>query len=70
MLSLSRKVGDSIIINDNIEIQVLEIKGESVRLGIVAPRSIPVYRKEIYLQIEESNKQAASDETFEFLKKL
>lgn len=70
MLSLSRKVGETIVISDNIEIEVLEIKGETVRLGIVAPRSIPVYRKEIYVQIEEANKQAASDETFEALKKI
>ena len=70
MLSLSRKVGETFVISDNIEIEVLEIKGETVRLGIVAPRSIPVYRKEIYVQIEEANKQAASDETFEALKKI
>lgn len=70
MLSLSRKVGETIVISDNIEIQVLEIKGETVRLGIAAPRSIPIYRKEIYVQIEEANKQAASDETYEALKNL
>ena len=62
MLALTRKINESIIIGNNIEITVLEIRGDQVKIGINAPKSIPVYRKEIYLQILESNKEAASAE--------
>ncbi|HKL80615.1 MAG TPA: carbon storage regulator CsrA [Mobilitalea sp.] len=71
MLALSRKVNESIIIGNDIEITVLEVKGDQIKLGISAPRSVPIYRKEIYLQIQESNKEAAgSTVTDEALKKL
>ena len=71
MLALSRKLGESIIIDNDIEVTVLEIKGEQVKLGIAAPKSVPIYRKEIYVSIQESNKEAAnSDTTIESLKKL
>jgi carbon storage regulator len=52
MLSLSRKVGESIIISDNIVVTVLGTSGESVKLGISAPRSIPIFRQEVYAQIK------------------
>ncbi len=58
MLALARKTNESIIINDDIEITILEIKGDQVKVGINAPKSIPVYRKEIYLQIQEANAEA------------
>lgn len=58
MLALSRRKKESLIINNNVEITVLEIKGDQVKLGISAPRDVSVYRKEIYLQIEEANKEA------------
>ncbi|WP_058485990.1 carbon storage regulator CsrA [Defluviitalea phaphyphila] len=58
MLALSRKKGESIIIGDNIEITVLEVQGEQIKIGIEAPKNIPIYRKEIYLQIKEENKIA------------
>lgn len=58
MLALSRKKNEAIMINNNIEITILEIKGEQVKLGISAPKEVPVYRKEVYLQIQESNKDA------------
>lgn len=60
MLALSRKKNEALIINNNIEITVLEIKGEQVKLGISAPRDVPVYRKEVYVQIQEANKEAVN----------
>ena len=62
MLALSRKINESIMIGHDIEITVLEIKGEQVKLGINAPKNISIYRKEIYMQIEEANKAAAEGE--------
>ena len=59
MLALTRKKGESIIIGDSITITVLSTSGDSVKIGISAPRNIPVNRKEIYEQIQEQNKQAA-----------
>lgn len=59
MLALSRKLNQSIIIGNNVEITILEIKGDQVKIGINAPKSVGIYRKEIYLQIQESNKEAA-----------
>ena len=59
MLALSRKKDESIIINDDIEITIIEVKGDQVKLGITAPKSIPIYRKEVYIQIQEANKEAA-----------
>jgi carbon storage regulator len=71
MLALSRKTNESIIIGNEIEITVLEIKGDQVKIGISAPKSVPIYRKEIYLQIKESNKEAVeSSVKEEVLKKL
>jgi len=59
MLALSRKKDEAIIINDDIEITVIEIKGDQVKLGITAPKSVPIYRKEVYAQIKDANKEAA-----------
>jgi carbon storage regulator len=71
MLALSRKVNESIMIGNDIEITVLEVKGDQIKIGISAPKSIPIYRKEIYLQIQESNKEAAGSQVPEdVLKKL
>lgn len=58
MLALTRKKNEAIVINNNVEITVLEIKGDQVKLGISAPKEVPIYRKEIYLQIQEANKAA------------
>ena len=58
MLALSRKKDEAIIINDDIEITVIEIKGDQVKLGITAPKSVPIYRKEVYVQIKYANKEA------------
>ncbi|MCI7062326.1 MAG: carbon storage regulator CsrA [Lachnospiraceae bacterium] len=62
MLALARKVNESIMLGNDIEITLLEIKGDQVKIGISAPKSVPIYRKEIYLQIQEENKQAAGQE--------
>ena len=62
MLALSRKINESIMIGHDIEITVLEIKGEQVKLGINAPKSVPLYRKEIFVQIQEANQEAVSTE--------
>lgn len=70
MLALSRKKDEAIVINNNIEIIVLEVKGDHVKLGISAPKSVPIYRKEVYLQIQESNREAADASAVEGLKKL
>ena len=58
MLALTRKKGESIVIGDNIEVVVLGTHGEQVKLGIIAPKSIPVHRKEIYEQIKLENIEA------------
>lgn len=58
MLALSRKKGESIIINDDIELVVISISKEQVKLGIKAPKNIPIYRKEILEQITKENKQS------------
>ena len=58
MLALSRKKNEAIIINNNIEITVLEVKGDQVKIGISAPKEVPVYRKEVYLQIQQANEEA------------
>ncbi len=60
MLVLARKVGQQIVIGDEIEITVLEVRGEQVRLGINAPRSIAVHRKELLTQVADENVQAAA----------
>jgi carbon storage regulator len=58
MLVLTRKGNQSIMIGDDIEVSVLAIMGEKVRIGIDAPRSVPVFRKEVYLEIQEGRAAA------------
>ena len=70
MLALARKVNESIMIGNDIEITVLEIKGDQIKLGVKAPKSVPIYRKELYVQILEENKQAGSAVDVEALKGL
>jgi carbon storage regulator len=58
VLVLTRKANQSIMIGDEIEVSVLAIMGEKVRIGIQAPRSVPVFRKEVYVEIQEDRRQA------------
>ena len=69
-LALSRKKKEAIIINNYIDITVLEVKGEQVKIGINAPKEVPVYRKEVYVQIQESNQEATNAAGIESLKSL
>lgn len=70
MLALTRKKGESLVINNNIEITVLEIRGDQIKLGINAPKDVPIYRKEVYLQIQEENKAATEASDMDMLKEL
>jgi carbon storage regulator len=71
MLVLTRKSNQSIMIGDEIEVSVLAIMGEKVRIGIEAPRSIPVFRKEVYLEIrQDSSPEEAVQEVDAALGKL
>jgi len=62
MLVLTRKPGQSIMIGDGVEIQVLSVAGEKVRLGITAPRDVPIFRNEVYERIESENQVSAGAE--------
>ncbi|NMB41464.1 MAG: carbon storage regulator CsrA [Firmicutes bacterium] len=59
MLVLTRRRGESIVLGDDIEISVLEVNGDAVRIGIEAPREVPIYRREIYEAIRAENISAA-----------
>lgn len=59
MLILTRKIGESIIINDNIQITIVDVKSDQVRIGIEAPKNITIYRREIYEEIQKENRRAA-----------
>ncbi len=66
MLVLTRKVGESIAIGDKINIRVVEVKGNSVRIGIEAPADFRIYREEIYLKVQEQNRLAATWDLADF----
>ena len=70
MLALSRKKNEALIINKNVEITILEVKGDQVKIGITAPKEISIYRKEVYLQIQEANKAATDTASLDALKDL
>jgi len=61
MLVLSRKMGESIIVGDNIEISIVDIQGDNIRIGINAPKSIKIFRKEVYEEIQAENRRAAEN---------
>lgn len=66
MLVLTRKKGQSIIIGDNIEVSIIEIQGEQVRIGINAPKDITIHRDEIYKEIQKENMKASVVDFYEF----
>ncbi len=63
MLVLTRKTDESIVLGSNIEIKILGIEEGKVKIGISAPKDVEIYRKEIYLEIQEENKVATSRKT-------
>lgn len=69
MLVLTRKLNESIQIGDEIVVTVLSVHGDQVKLGIQAPKHIDIYRKEVYVSIQQANKQAA-DQTMEHVNAL
>lgn len=60
MLILTRKIGETIAIGDQIKVQIVDIKGKNVRIGIKAPLETPVHREEIFQRIQEANEAAAA----------
>ncbi len=70
MRHLPRKKGESIILNNDIEISILELRGDQVKIGISAPREVPVYRKEVYLQIQKENEAASSIDSLAALREI
>jgi carbon storage regulator len=70
VLALTRKKGESIIIASNIEVIILSVHGEQVRLGIIAPKEIPIYRKELFEQIMSENSEATRHLNVEAMKNI
>lgn len=68
MLSLTRKVGESVIINDNIEVIISAINGEQIKIGFIAPKEVTIFRKELYEQIQLENLEATKNLTPDLLK--
>jgi carbon storage regulator len=65
MLRITRRVGERIILGDDVIIEVTEIKGQTVRIGIEAPRSLPIYREELWLEVKRENEAAARSQSGE-----
>ena len=70
MLALTRKKGESLMIGNNVEVTVLDVRGDQVKIGITAPKEVPVYRKEVYAQIQEANAAAVDASGMDALKKM
>jgi carbon storage regulator len=65
MLRISRRAGERIMLGDDVVIEVMEVKGQTVRIGIDAPRSLPIYREEIWLEVQRENQAAAAASSVE-----
>ena len=59
MLNISRRPGERVIIGDNVVVEILKVDGQTVRIGIEAPRLVPIYREEIWLAVKRENEEAA-----------
>ena len=70
MLALTRKKGESLMVNNDIEITVVEIRGDQVKIGIQAPKNVPIYRKEVYLQIQKENEESVAATSLDELQGL
>ena len=70
MLALTRKKGEALVLNNNIEVTILEIRGDQVKIGVSAPKEIPIYRKEVYLHIQKENEESSNAENMELLKNM
>ena len=70
MLALTRKKGESVMISNDIEVVVLSVQGEQVKLGFIAPKNITIHRREIYQQIQEENRAASSTINLSALKQF
>ncbi|MFQ7713734.1 MAG: carbon storage regulator CsrA [Agathobacter rectalis] len=68
MLALTRKKGESLVINNDIEITILEIRGDQIKLGVSAPKEVPIYRKEVYTQIQQENRKSADAQNAQALR--
>ena len=67
MLILTRKLGESIIIDENVKISVIEIKKNSIKIGVHAPRELSIYREEVFLKIKEENAQSSTSGIIDFV---
>ena len=63
MLVLSRRIGESVVIGNDVVVTILEVRGDIIRVGIQAPRDVPVHRQEVFEAIEEANRSAASPDS-------
>ena len=70
MLALTRKKGEALVLNNNIEVTILEIRGYQLKFGVSAQKEVPIYRTELYLQIQKENEAAASPDSLDVLKSL
>ena len=70
MLALTRKKGEALVIGNNVEITVLEVKGDQFKIGIQAPKDVSIYRKEIYIQIQKENEESMKNEGIDKLADL
>ncbi|KHE91515.1 MAG: carbon storage regulator CsrA [Candidatus Scalindua rubra] len=67
MLILTRKLGESIIIDENVQISVVEINKNNIKIGVIAPKELTIYREEVFLKIKEANTQSSSSGIIDFI---
>ncbi len=67
MLILTRKLGESIIVDENVQISVIEINKNNIKIGINAPKELTIYREEVFLKIKEENAQSSSSGVIDFI---